>query len=127
MKTISILLALVNALFAGFLLAYSLSSIELHGTGTVWLLTKSLAALSIIAISILTWHASARVMNASPLLIGDLYLVVLGTVTILCTYHLFVLSSDMEYYMAVFGSSLMTQGMTSFLETSTGEIIISIS
>ena len=127
MKTISILLALVNALFAGLLLAYNLSSIEPYGSGTAWLLTKSLAALSVIAIGILTWLASARTMNAGPLLIGDLYLVVLGTVTILCTYHLFVLSSDMEYYMAVFGSSLMTQGMTSFLETSTGEIIISIS
>lgn len=39
MKTISILLALVNSLFAGLLLAYTLSSFELHEAGTLWLLT----------------------------------------------------------------------------------------
>ena len=115
MKTISILLALVNALFAGLLLAYNLSSIEPYGSGTAWLLTKSLAALSVIAIGILTWLASARTMNAGPLLISDLYLVVLGAVTIIWTYHLAILSGDMEYYMVAFGGGLMTQGIASLL------------
>jgi len=115
MKTISILLALVNALFAGLLLAYSLSSIEPHGSGTVWSLTKSIAALSVIAIGVFTWLARARAMHAGPLLIGDLYLVVLGAVTIVWTYHLAILSGDMEYYMVAFGGSLMTQGIASLL------------
>ena len=54
-------------------------------------------------------------MNAGPLLISDLYLVVLGAVTTVWTYHLAVLSGDMEYYMAAFGGSLMTQGIASLL------------
>jgi len=127
MKTISILLALVNALFAGLLLAYSLSSIDLHGSDTVWLATKSLAALSVIVIGVLTWLASARSMNVSPLLIGDLYLVVLGAVTIVWIYHLAVLSGDMEYYMAAFGGSLITQGVASLLGFGAGGEIVTTS
>jgi len=115
MKTISILLALVNALFAGILLAYSLSSIELHGSATAWLLTKSLAALSVIVIGVLTWLVSTRTMNMGPLLIGGLYLVVLGAVTIVWTYHLAIISGDMEYYMVLFGGSLTMQGIASLL------------
>jgi len=115
MKTISILLALVNALFAGILLAYSLSSIELHESSTVWLLTKSLAALSVIVIGVLTWLVSTRTMNMAPLLIGGLYLVVVGAVTIVWTYHLAIISGDMEYYMIFFGGSLMMQGVASLL------------
>ena len=127
MKTISILLALVNALFAVILLAYSLSSIEMNGSSTVWLLTKSLAALSVIAIGILTWLVSAKAMNSGPLLISGLYLVVLGAVTIVWTYHLAVISGDMEYYMILFGGSLTMQGIASLLGFSAGEKIMSTS
>ncbi|HAV76874.1 MAG TPA: hypothetical protein DCX53_05910 [Anaerolineae bacterium] len=115
MKTISILLALVNSMFAGLLLAYNLSTIELHESGTLWLLTKTFAALSVIAIGALTWLTSIRAMRANPLLICGLYLVVLGAVTIVWTYHLAVLSGDMEYYMVLFGGSLMIQGLSSLL------------
>jgi hypothetical protein len=115
MKTISILLALVNSLFAGLLLAYTFSSIEFHEAGTLWLLIKSIAALSVIVIGALTWLASVRAENISPLLIGGLYLVVLGSVNIVWTYHLAVMSGDMEYYMILFGGSLMMQGLSSLI------------
>ena len=115
MKTISIFLALINSLLAALLLTYTLSSNEIHQSITFWLLAKSFAALSVIVISMLTWLASTRSINTNPLLIGSLYLVVLGAVTIVWTYHLAVLNGHMEYYMAVFGGSLMTQGIASLL------------
>ena len=115
MKTISILLALVNTLVAGMLLAYTLSTREVLESGMLWLLTKSLAALSVIMIGVVTWLTSVRPVGAGPLLIGGLYLVVLGAVTIVWTYHLAVLSGDMEYYMVIFGGSLMMQGVSSLL------------
>lgn len=115
MKTISTLLALVNALFAGLLLTYTLSSSEIHTAGTLWLLAKSVAPLSVILIAMLTWLVSIRAVNAGPLLIGGLYLLVLGAVTIVWTYHIAVLSGDMEYYMILFGGSLMAQGVASLL------------
>jgi hypothetical protein len=115
MKTISILLALVNALFAGLLLTYTFSNNEIHTPGILWLLTKAATALSVILIGMLTWLVSIRAVNAGPLLIGGLYLVVLGAVTIVWTYHIAVLSGDMEYYMILFGGSLMTQGTASLV------------
>ena len=115
MKTISILLALVNALFAGLLLTYTLSSNQIHTTGVLWFLAKAAAALSVILVGLLTWLVSIRALHAGPLLIGGLYLVVLGAVTIVWTYHVAVLSGDMEYYMILFGGSLMMQGIASLV------------
>jgi len=115
MKTISILLALINSMLAGLLLVYTLSSNEMYESGKLWLLTKSLAALSVIAIGVLIWIASIKVMNIGPLLAGGLYLVVLGAVTAVWTYHLAILNGDMEYHMAVYGGSLIMQGITSLL------------
>ena len=115
MKTVSILLAIVNTLLAGLLLTHTLSTNELTQSGTIWFLTKSIAAVSVILIGIITWLASVNVVNSNPLLIGGLYLVVLGTVTIVWTYHLAVLSGDMEYYMVIYGGSLMTQGIASLV------------
>lgn len=115
MKTISIFLALINSLLAGLLLTYTLSSNEIHQSGTLWLLAKSFAELSVVFIGALTWLTSMRTINPGPLLIGSLYLVVLGAVTIVWTYHLAVLNGQMQYYMAVFGASLMMQGISSLL------------
>lgn len=115
MKTISIFLALINALLAGLLLAYNLSSSELYESNTLWMFAKSFAALSVIGIGILTWLASVGAINNNPLLVSGLYLVVLGAVTIVWTYHLAVLRGGMEYYMVVFGASLSVQGIASLL------------
>jgi len=115
MKTISILLALINSLFAGLLLTYTLSSSQIYITGTLWFLIKSVAAISVIVVGILTWLIGVRAANTGLLLIGSLYLVVLGAVTLVWTYHIAVLSGDMEYYMILFGGSLMTQGVASLV------------
>jgi len=126
MKTISIFLALINSLLAGLLLTYTLSSYEVNGSVTLWLLTKSFAALSVILIGMLTWLASTRAINTNPLLIGGLYLVVLGAITIVWAYHLAILSGYMEYYMAVFGGSLMVQGVASLIGFSRPDHIMTI-
>jgi len=115
MKTVSIFLALINSLLAGLLLTYNLSSLPLRNPGTLWLLIESLTTLSVIMIGVLTWITCISAMNTSPLLIGGLYLVVLGAVDIVWIYHLAVLSGHMQYHMALFGASLMAQGLTSLL------------
>lgn len=115
MKTLSIFLALINSLLAGLLLTYTLSSNEIHQSGTLWLLAKSFAELSVVFIGVLTWLTIMKTTNPGPVLIGSLYLVVLGAVTIVWTYHLAVLNGQMQYYMAVFGASLMMQGLSSLL------------
>lgn len=115
MKTLSIFLALINALLAGLLLMYTLSSNEIHEANTLWLLTKSLIALSIIVIGLLTWLACMMVMSVNPLLIGGLNLVVLGAVTIVWTYHLAITRGNLDYYMALYGASLMMQGIATLL------------
>ena len=115
MKTISILLALVNAMFAGLLLVYTFSATDVHNSNSLWLVTKSAAALLVILIGGLTWLAGMNTIRSGPLLIGGLALVVMGAVTIVWTYHLAVLSGSIEYYMILFGGSLMAQGMASLL------------
>lgn len=115
MKTISIFLALVNSLVAGLLLAASLTGSELRQAAAWWLLTKIFSGLFVIAIGALTWLGSIRVLSAGIMALGSLFLVALGAATIVWTIHLSIASGDMEYYMIMFGGSLMLQGMTSLL------------
>jgi hypothetical protein len=115
MKTVSLFLALINSLLAGLLLMYNLSSSQFHWPSALWLLAESLAALSVILIGILTWLACMITKGTGPLLIGSLFLVVLGAVTIVWMVHLAVINGHMQYPMAVFGASLMTQGITSLM------------
>ena len=110
----SLFLALINALLAGLLLTYTLTSNEVHETVTFWL-AESIIALSVIIIGILTWIASIKETGTNFLLISGLYLVILGAVTIVWTYHLVALSENIKYYMALYGASLTTQGIESLL------------
>jgi hypothetical protein len=120
MKTISIFLALVNSLFAGLLIALSLSGSEIHQAAVWWSLTKILAALAIIMIGVLTWLGIMRSSQGSLIPLGSLFLVALGAGTVVWTLHLALVTGDMEYYMVVYGASLMMQGMASLLGFSGG-------
>jgi len=113
MKTISIFLALVNSLMAGLILAFSLSPTEIRQAATWWLLTKVLAAASVIMIGALTWLGSARAVNAGLMLLSSLFLVALGAATTVWTFHLALVTGDIEFYMIVYGGSLAMQGMAS--------------
>ena len=113
MKTISIFLALINSLLAGLLIIYSLSESEIHQVVTWWLLIKVLAGLSVIVVGVLTWVGSITTIRASLMALSSLFLVALGAATIMWTLHLALVTSDMEYYMFIYGGSLMIQGAAS--------------
>jgi len=113
MKTISIFLALINALVAGLLIAFSLSASEIRQAAAWWTLLKTLSAFSVIVISVLTWLASMRTVRPGLISLGSLLLVALGAATIVWTLHLALVTGDPEYYMLVYGGSLIVQGASS--------------
>jgi hypothetical protein len=113
MKTISIFLALVNSLLAGLIVAFSLSPTELTQTEAWWSLTKMTAASSVILVGVLTWLGSARPLHAGLLALCSLFLVALGAATIVWTFHLALVSGDIEFFMVLYGGSLAVQGMAS--------------
>ena len=113
MKTISIFLALINALVAGLLIVFSLSGNEIRQAAAWWTLLKTLSALSVIVISVLTWLASMRTVRPGFISLGRLLLVALGAATIIWTLHLALVTGDAEYYMLIYGGSLIVQGASS--------------
>jgi hypothetical protein len=113
MKTLSIFLALVNALLAGLILAFSLSPTELAQAKTWWSLTKVTTASSVIFVGVLTWLGSARAFRAGSMALCSLFLVSLGVATIVWTFHLALVSGDLEYFMVLYGGSLALQGAAS--------------
>ena len=113
MKTISIFLALINSLVAGLLIVFSLSGSEIRQAAAWWTLMKTLAAFSVIVIGALTWLASMRTVRPGLMSLGSLLLVALGAATIVWTLHLALVTRDAEYYMLVYGGSLIVQGASS--------------
>jgi len=122
MKTISIFLALINSLLAGLLIVFSLSGSEIHQAVAWWLLIKVLVGLSIIVVGGLTWIGSIRTIRPSIMALGSLFLVAVGAATVMWTLHLGLVTGDMEYYMFMYGGSLLAQGTASlFGYSSTSE------
>ena len=115
MKTASIFLALVNSLFAGFLIALDLSYNEIHLSNLWWSLLKLSTASLIIVIGISTWLEVMGLIKTGPVLLGSLFLIALGPATIVWSIHLALTTGNMEYQMAVYSVSLIIQGMTSLL------------
>ena len=113
MKTISIFLALINSLLAGLLIVFNLSGSELRQAAAWWLLTRLLAGSSVIVIGALTWLGSIRTIKPSLMAVSSLFLVASGAGTVMWTLHLGLVSGDMEYYMFLYGGSLMLQGTAS--------------
>ena len=113
MKTISIFFALVNSLLAGLILAFSVSPTELSQTATWWSLIKIGAASSVILIGVLTWFGSASNISQGLVSLCSLFLVALGAATMVWTFHLALGTGDMEFYMIIYGGSLIVQGMAS--------------
>jgi len=113
MKTLSILLALVNSLLAGLILAFSLSPTEFLYTEAWWSLTKVTAATSVILAGVLTWFGSARPVRSGLMGLCSLFLVALGAATLVWAFHLVLVSGDLRYFMVLYGGSLAVQGMAS--------------
>lgn len=113
MKTVSIFLALINSLLAGVILLASLSGSEVRDAALLWLLTKTLAALGIIVIGALTGLGNMFHIKPGLLALSSLILVALGAATAVWTFHLAIVTGDLEYHMVVYGGSLAIQGMAS--------------
>lgn len=113
MKTISILLALVNSLFAGVVLFVSLTTGEIHDAILLWTLIKVVASVGIILIGILTWLENIFTIWPGLMALSSISLIALGAATGVWTLHLALVSGDMEYYMIAYGGSLIMQGMAS--------------
>jgi lipopolysaccharide export LptBFGC system permease protein LptF len=115
MKTISIFLSFINALLAGLLITFSLTTNELYHAEVWWSLIKMAASLTVIVLGVVTWLSSMNGSNIGLLFMGGIFVIVLGAVMIVWTFHLAIVSGDMEYYMVGYGASLMAQGMASLL------------
>src|SRR5689334_188124 len=113
MKTVSIFLSLINSLLAGVILLASLTGSEVHDALLLWLMTKILAALGIIVIGVITWLGSVSAIKPNLMALSSVSLVALGAGTVVWTIHLAIVTGDMEYYMIVYGISLIIQGMAS--------------
>ena len=113
MKTVSIFLSLINSLLAGVMLLASLSGNEFHEAALLWLLIKVFAALGIILTGVLTWVALISAVRPGLLALSSLSLVALGAATAVWTLHLAMVTGHMEYFMIVYGGSLMMQGTAS--------------
>ena len=115
MKTISILLALVNSLAAGLVVTASLPAIQiLRPASSLWNGTKVMASTAVIMAGILTWIAAARTTtNPNIMLLTGLFLVSLGTASAVWTIHLALISGTVKDHMFLFGGSLMAQGTAS--------------
>jgi hypothetical protein len=113
MKTVSIFLALVNSLLAGLILAFSLSPTQMSQTETWWSLLRVTAAFSVILVGVLTWLGSVHTIHLGLVGLCSLFLVALGAATVVWTFHLALVSGDMEVYMLFYGGSLAMQGMAS--------------
>jgi hypothetical protein len=115
MKTISILLALLNSLAASLVIAASIPAIQpLHIASFVWQISKTVVALLIIAAGILTWIAASRLtMNPNLVLLAGLFLVALGSASAMWTIHIALVSGHIRDYMFLFGGSMIVQGALS--------------
>ena len=115
MKTISIFLALINLLFAGFLIALDLSYNEIHLRTLWWSLLKLSTAAMIILIGIIVWLEVTGAIRPTLVLLGSVFLIALGPSTIVWAVHVALTTGNVEVHMAIYGGSLMAQGMASLL------------
>lgn len=115
MKTISIFLALVNALLAGLLISFLVTSVDFRFSATWWSMARILLALAVIVIGAIIWIGAAVTVRPGILLLGSLFLVAIGPATAVWTLHRALLTGDVEYYMFMYGGSLFVQGITLLL------------
>ncbi len=115
MKTISILIALINLLFAGFLIALDLSYNAIHLQTLWWSLLKLSTATVIIVIGVIVWLEVTGAIRPTLVLLGSIFLIALGPATIVWAVHVALTTGNVEVHMAVYGGSLMAQGLASLL------------
>lgn len=114
MKTLSMLLALVNSLAAGLVIAASLPAIQLlHPAASLGNATRVVFSMAVVATGILTWVAVCRETNPALLFLAGLFLVALGTASAVWTIHVALSSGAIQDHMLLYGGSLIAQGASS--------------
>lgn len=115
MKTVSIFLALLNSLFAGFLILLDLSYSGFPPGNPGWSMLKLSAATAVILVGAAAWLGELGLLRPGPILLGGVFLIALGPATIVWAVHVALTSGDIEFHMVVFAVSLLAQGMSSLL------------
>ena len=110
MKTISFFLALINSLLAGLLVMSLVSSVDYRVSATLWSAIRIAVAVSVIVVGVLTWINAVGSIHPGVLAVSSLFLVSLGAVTVVWTFHRAQVAGDMEYHMILYGGSLFVQG-----------------
>lgn len=112
MKTISMLLALLNTLAAGLVIAASLPAIHiLRPALSLWNITKVFASVFVILVGILTWISESRgAISSNLLILTGTFLISLGTASAVWTIHLALVSGNIHNNMFLYGGSLIAQG-----------------
>ena len=115
MKTIAIFLALINSLFAGFLIAIDLSYHGFLQGIWWWSLLKLSTAGTIIVAGVSVWLAEMGALSPGVALLGGVFLIALGPATIVWAIHVALTTGIIEFHMVVYGLSLMVQGLASLM------------
>jgi hypothetical protein len=111
MKVVSILMALINSLTGGLLILSCVSASESLG----WITLKTGAGIIAIYFGILTFKDSVQPIRRSRILLGGLFLVIVGVSAVAWGIHWSIISGDMKNTVLLFGGSLFMQGLASVL------------
>jgi hypothetical protein len=115
MKVLSILLALVNSLVAGVILLSCISVSNLRWDGIGWLAVRVASRVLVILAGILTFRDGMQPVGPDKMLTVGLFLVLLGTGSVMWGLHLSILSGHVKNVMILFGGSLVIQGIASIV------------
>jgi len=111
MKVISILLALINALFGALLILSCVSASETLS----WTAMKSAAGFLGVFLGILTFADNVQPIHPGRMLLANLILVIAGITGFSGGIHWSIISGDVKNTALLFGGSLFIQGLTSIL------------
>jgi hypothetical protein len=125
MRVLSIFLGLINSLLAGLLITFLLTSADFPISLAWWSLVRILLALGIIFVGVLSWTSMVVPLQPVLLALGSLFLVSTGPATVLWTLHKASLTGRLEYYMLLYGASLVVQGCSLLLGLSEEQEMVS--
>ena len=115
MKTLSILLALVNSLIAGVILLSCIPVGSLNWDGLGWLTVRVMTGVLVIISGILTFRDGTQGIGQGKMLTTGLMLVLVGVGSVMWGVHLSIVSGEVKNAIILFGGSLTLQGIASIV------------
>lgn len=117
MKLISLIMAFINTLMGGLLVLSCVSSGESAG----WVLMKTSAGTVAAFFGILTFKDSIHPVDQSKMLMGGLFLVIVGVSALAYGIHWSILSGDLKNAVLFVGGCLFLHGVTAVAGIANGE------